>query len=70
MHTVLSQGYPTHPHTHTHTHSRALAQVFFEALQSSLKPEVPVWVGELYLELHRGTYTTQGRIKRYNRELE
>ena len=22
-----------------------------------------MWVGELYLELHRGTYTTQARIK-------
>jgi alpha-mannosidase len=30
----------------------------------------PRWVGELYLELHRGTYTTQARTKRYNRKLE
>jgi alpha-mannosidase len=30
----------------------------------------PEWRGELYLELHRGTYTTQSRIKRYNRRLE
>jgi alpha-mannosidase len=30
----------------------------------------PVWVGELYLEYHRGTYTTQARTKRYNRKLE
>lgn len=30
----------------------------------------PVWVGELYLEYHRGTYTTQSRTKRYNRKLE
>jgi alpha-mannosidase len=28
------------------------------------------WVGELYLERHQGTYTTQGRVKRYNRKLE
>ncbi len=28
------------------------------------------WDGELYLELHRGTYTTQARTKRYNRLLE
>jgi alpha-mannosidase len=27
-------------------------------------------VGELYLELHRGTYTSQARTKRYNRKLE
>ncbi|MDR1972582.1 MAG: alpha-mannosidase [Treponema sp.] len=30
----------------------------------------PEWRGELYLELHRGTYTTQARTKRWNRCLE
>jgi alpha-mannosidase len=30
----------------------------------------PEWRGELYLELHRGTYTTQAKTKRYNRRLE
>lgn len=28
------------------------------------------WVGELYFELHRGTYTTQSRTKRLNRRAE
>ncbi|MEX0654745.1 MAG: glycoside hydrolase family 38 C-terminal domain-containing protein [Phycisphaeraceae bacterium] len=28
---------------------------------------LPEWVGELYLELHRGTLTTQARNKRFNR---
>lgn len=32
--------------------------------------ELPVWDGELYLELHRGTYTTQAWIKRANRKSE
>lgn len=32
--------------------------------------DYPTWVGELYLELHRGTYTTQARNKRYNRIAE
>jgi alpha-mannosidase len=32
--------------------------------------DLPVWVGELYLELHRGTYTTQSRTKRANRKSE
>jgi len=32
--------------------------------------DYPEWVGELYLELHRGTYTTQGRNKRSNRKAE
>lgn len=30
----------------------------------------PVWNGELYLEYHRGTYTSQARNKRFNRESE
>ena len=30
----------------------------------------PVWVGELYLELHRGTYTSQAKNKRGNRKSE
>ena len=34
------------------------------------KPELPVWVGEMYLELHRGTLTTQGRTKRLHRRAE
>jgi alpha-mannosidase len=28
------------------------------------------WQGELYLERHQGTYTTQARNKRYNRKIE
>jgi alpha-mannosidase len=32
--------------------------------------DLPVWSGELYLELHRGTLTTQSRTKRGNRFLE
>jgi alpha-mannosidase len=31
---------------------------------------LPRWVGELYLELHRGTFTTQGKVKRLNRKAE
>lgn len=30
----------------------------------------PVWDGELYLELHRGTYTTHARLKASNRKAE
>jgi len=33
-------------------------------------PELPAWVGELYLETHRGTYTTQSPIKKANRANE
>ena len=33
-------------------------------------PDAPVWVGELYLELHRATYTSQARTKSGNRRSE
>ncbi|HEY3868098.1 MAG TPA: glycoside hydrolase family 38 C-terminal domain-containing protein, partial [Actinocrinis sp.] len=33
-------------------------------------PAAPVWRGELYLEYHRGVYTTQARTKRGNRRSE
>lgn len=42
---------------------------FFRKLEAGTS-DWPVWVGELYLELHRGTYTTQARIKRDNRRAE
>jgi len=32
--------------------------------------DLPVWDGELYLEYHRGTYTTQAWLKRANRKNE
>jgi alpha-mannosidase len=33
-------------------------------------PQLPRWVGELYLEYHRGTYTSQARTKQANRRAE
>ncbi|PRY12839.1 alpha-mannosidase [Kineococcus rhizosphaerae] len=33
-------------------------------------PDRPVWSGELYLELHRGTYTSQAKTKQGNRRNE
>ncbi|HTK80810.1 MAG TPA: glycoside hydrolase family 38 C-terminal domain-containing protein [Bacteroidota bacterium] len=32
--------------------------------------QVPVWNDELYLEYHQGTYTTQAKMKEYNRKSE
>ena len=32
--------------------------------------QLPVWDGELYLEMHRGTFTTKSDIKKWNRDLE
>jgi len=34
------------------------------------KHDYPVWRGELYLELHRGTFTAQAWTKRNNRKIE
>lgn len=45
------------------------ALTFFEKAEADAK-DLPVWVGELYLELHRGTYTSQARNKRGNRKSE
>jgi alpha-mannosidase len=42
---------------------------FFTAAQEEY-PDAPVWSGELYLELHRATYTSQARVKAGNRRSE
>jgi alpha-mannosidase len=42
---------------------------FFEAAESEY-PNRPVWQGELYLEFHRGTYTSQAKTKSGNRRSE
>ncbi|KQM15791.1 alpha-mannosidase [Plantibacter sp. Leaf171] len=42
---------------------------FFAAARADY-PSPPVWSGELYLEFHRGTYTSQARTKRGNRRSE
>ncbi len=44
--------------------------VFFRDVEETEGNVLPVWNGELYLEIHRGTYTTQGRNKRANRKCE
>jgi alpha-mannosidase len=43
---------------------------FFRTLEEEAGEALPTWNGELYLELHRGTYTTQGRSKRAARRSE
>ncbi|RYG17739.1 alpha-mannosidase, partial [bacterium] len=42
---------------------------FMNGMESELT-SLPTWVGELYLELHRGTLTSIAEIKRLNRKLE
>lgn len=63
----LSKGIPGCPRTVMST-----AADFFHTLEAHVKGNkyLPVWVGELYLEYHRGTYTSMARNKKYNRKAE
>ncbi len=54
-------GYPGLPACRQGTAEAFFADVYAAA------PDLPTWVGELYLETHRGTYTSQSRTKRANR---
>ena len=45
------------------------AQDAFDRI-AKLEDDLDVWSGELYFEMHRGTYTTQARQKRLNRRAE
>eukprot|EP00117_Sycon_ciliatum_P016137 scpid24513/ scgid1061/ Alpha-mannosidase 2C1; Alpha mannosidase 6A8B; Alpha-D-mannoside mannohydrolase; Mannosidase alpha class 2C member 1 len=40
---------------------------FFSKLESTSASSLCTWVGEMYLELHNATYTTQAEIKKANR---
>jgi alpha-mannosidase len=49
------------------------ADDYFERLHQTVKETdqyVQTWDGELYLEYHRGTYTSQAFVKKMNRKLE
>lgn len=43
---------------------------FFKDMTEEKKCKLPVWNDELYFELHRGTYTSQAKIKYNNRLCE
>ena len=45
-------------------------RAFFEKAEAEYADRAPVWAGELYLEIHRGTYTSQARTKQGNRRSE
>ncbi len=63
----LEMGIPGCPQT-----INSNAKEFFHVLEKSVKDSkyLPKWVGELYLEYHRGTYTSMARNKKYNRKAE
>ncbi|QGH33636.1 alpha-mannosidase [Gracilibacillus salitolerans] len=47
------------------------AEPYFKRLKETVNGKsIPVWDGELYLEYHRGTYTSQASLKRANRKAE
>ena len=51
------------------------ATEYFRKLNETIKENpyngyLPIWDGELYLEFHRGTYTSQGYNKKMNRFME
>ena len=58
-------NFPAAPRLHAGT-----VKEFFTQLETELGERLPVWNGELYLENHRGTYTSQSRTKRANRKSE
>lgn len=62
----LSYGIPGTPRTRLTTIADSL-----ERIKKNVEgKKIPKWFGELYLELHRGTYTSIARNKRYNRRSE
>jgi len=63
----LDKGLPGMPKTRKGT-----ALPFFRQLEETVgsNKRLPRWVGELYLEYHRGTYTSIARNKRFNRKAE
>lgn len=63
----LSKGIPGAPRVKMGT-----SLDYFKRLEEKVKDneKLPKWVGELYLEYHRGTYTSMARNKRDNRACE
>ncbi|HEV2528544.1 MAG TPA: glycoside hydrolase family 38 C-terminal domain-containing protein [Thermomicrobiales bacterium] len=56
------QEYPILPRLHM-----TLVEEFYERIDPA---PLPTWTGEMYLQLHRGTLTSQARTKKLNRESE
>jgi alpha-mannosidase len=49
--------------------AHATSEEFFRSAEEEYG-DAPTWVGELYLETHRGTYTSQAAMKQGNRRAE
>jgi len=49
-------------------HSKSIK--FLKNMKNDIEKSIPEWNDELYLQYHRGTYTTQAKIKKNNRKAE
>lgn len=61
----LSKGFPGLPKL-----KMSFVSDFIEAFNQTDVKQLPEWRGELYLEYHRGTYTTNAGMKQRHRRLE
>lgn len=51
--------------------TQSSVRTFFDTLAMEVENQfIPKWRGELYLEYHRGVYTTEAEIKKMNRQAE
>ncbi|MGF1569237.1 MAG: alpha-mannosidase [Nodosilinea sp.] len=69
----LFEAFLPPPQTHSSEHSVSALDTFSVASTQpaeSQSPALPTWTDELYLELHRGCYTTHSDQKWYNRRCE
>ncbi len=67
----ISKGIPGIPKTRQSHANEALSRIEDSFNRASSELGVtPRWVGELYLEFHRGTYTNTAKNKKFNRQAE
>lgn len=67
----FQKGLPGYPKVTMRKASETIEKIRGEFEESTKNLRfTPKWSGELYLEMHRGTYTTQGKNKKNNRQCE
>ena len=66
---MLAAAYRTSSLEGSPTVQLSTPERFFDTAEAELA-DPPVWSGELYLEFHRGTYTSQANTKKGNRRSE
>ena len=61
---------PGLPYVQSETGAEYFKRLHNNIRENALEGYLPVWDGELYLEFHRGTYTSQAYNKKMNRRME